>query len=167
MYTDQAGYAIAKAVDTSIADLAAGFSQTKGTYNTAITTDVILDSIELLDLADVPEEDRYFVFRPDVKRDLLDLAAYTSSDYISGKPVETGSIGKLYGVDTFMSNNIAKSVNNTNNMLFHKQAIAAAIQQMPETAVEYQPEYLATLVVTDVLYGVKATRGTFGVLVKS
>jgi N4-gp56 family major capsid protein len=166
-YTKKAGYALAKAMDSDLATLAASFSQTKGTYNTAITTDVVLDSIELLDTADAPEEERYFVFRPDVKRDLLDLAAYTSSDYVGGRPVETGSIGSLYGVDTYMSMNIAKSGNNTNNMLFQKEAIALAKQKDVRVQSEYSVEDLGWITVADCIYGVKEMRDDHAVLVKT
>jgi len=158
---------MAKAIDSSIGALAAALSQTYGTYNTAITTDVVLDSIEQLDLNDVPEMDRVFVFRPDVKRDLLDLAAYTSSDYIEGRPVQTGSIGNLYGVSTYMSTNLVKSGNNTNNMMFHKEALALAMAQSPRMQTEYELRDLSTLAVCDAVYGVKEMRDSFGILVKS
>jgi len=167
LYTEKASYAIAKQIDTDLATLASGFSQTKGTYNTAITTDVILDSIELMDLADVPESDRYFCFRPDVKRDLLDLNAYVSSDYVEGRPVQTGSIGSLYGVDTYMSTNLVKTGNNTDNMLFHKQAIALAMAQGARVQTEYDLEKLGWLTVVDSVYGVKEMRDSFGVLIKT
>lgn len=167
MYTSQAGYAIADKIDSDLAALASGFSQTKGTYNTAITTDVVLDSIKELDDEDVPMENRYFVFRPDVKRDLLDLAAYTSSDFVDGKPVQSGMIGDLYGVQTFMTNNIVKSGSNTDNMLFHKDALALAMQKAPRTQSQYDLEFLSNRVTVDAVYGVKEMRDVFGVLVKT
>jgi len=167
MYTAEASTAIQKAIDSALAALASGFSNTKGTYNTAITTDVILDSIEVLDLADVPEEDRHFVYRSDVKRDLLDLEAYTSSDFVDGRPVQTGNIGSLFGVQTYMSNNLVKTGNNTNNMLFHKNALALSMAQMPRVQTEYSLEDLAYLVVVDTVYGVREMRDDFGVLVKT
>lgn len=167
LYTDQASTAIAKAIDSSLAALASGFSGTKGAYNTAITTDVILESIELLDLAEAPETDRHFVFRSDVKRDLLDLAAYTSADYVAGRPVETGKLGALYGVNVHMSNNLVKSGNNTDNMLFHKSALALAMAQAPRVQMDYSLPDLGHLVVVDTVYGVKEMRDSFGVLVKT
>ena len=166
-YSEAASTAIARAMDSSVASLASGFSTTYGTYNTAISTDVILDSIEALDNADVPEADRAFVFRPDVKRDLLDLAAYTSSDFVSGSPVTTGSIGMLYGVNTYMSTNLVKSGNNTNNMLFHKDALAMAVAQAPRAQTNYSLSDLGWQLVVDTVYGVKELRDSFGVLVKS
>jgi len=166
-YSDAASTAIARAVDSSIAALASGFSTVEGAYNTAITTDVILDSIEDLDLVDAPESDRYFCFRSDVKRDLLDLAAYTSSDFVDGKPVQTGNIGSLYGVQTFMSNNLVITGNNTNNMLFHKDAIGLGMAQMPRVQTQYSVADLGTKLVVDTVYGVSELRDNFGVLVRS
>lgn len=167
LYTDKAGFAIAEAMDTSLASLFAAFSQTKGSYNTAITTDVILDSIEVLDLVPVPETDRYFCFRPDVKRDLLDLAAYTSSDYVDGKPVQSGNIGSLYGIQTFQSTNLVKSGSNTDNAIFHKHALAIARQILPRTQSDYDLAYLGHRVTVDCVYGVKEMRDNHGVLVKT
>lgn len=166
-YTDEAGWGISKVIDDDLAGLASGFSQTFGAYNTAITTDVVLDSIEQLDANDVPQEDRSFVYRPDVKRDLLDLSTYTSEDFVDGRPVSTGLVGSLYGVATFMSNNIVKSGSNTNNMLFHKDAIALAMQKNPRVQSEYSLRDLGWLTVVDTMYGVKEMRDNFGVLVKS
>lgn len=167
MYTERASTAIARQIDSDIAALAATLSQTKGTYNTAITTDVILDSIETLDLLDVPMDGRAFCFRSDVKRDLLDLAAYTSSDYVDGRPVSTGAFGSLYGVQTYETNNLVKTGNNTDNMLFHKDAIALAMAQAPRVQSEYSLMKLGDLTVCDAVYGVKEMRDSFGVLVKT
>jgi N4-gp56 family major capsid protein len=167
IYTQKAGYTIAQAIDTSLTALASGFSQTKGTFNTAITTDVVLDSIELLDLADVPQDERYFVFQPDVKRDLLDIDRYVSVDFVNQKGVTNGMIGELYGIKTFMSTNVLKSGSNTSNMMFHKQALALALQQAPRAQSDYHLPDLGWRVTVDAIYGVVETRDTFGVLVKT
>lgn len=166
-YTETAGIAQSEAVDDDLAVLAASLSQTFGTYNTAMTTDVILDSIEQLDLNDVPQDDRHFTFRPDVKRDLLDLATYTSKDYTSGDAVRTGLVGDLYGVATYMTTNMVKSGSNTNNMLFHRHAFALGMQKNPRVQSEYSLRDLGWLTVFDCMYGVKERRDNFGVLVKS
>lgn len=166
-YTNKAGYALAQATDSSLAALASGFSQTKGTYNTAITTDVILDSIQLLDDADVPEDDRHFVMKPKTKRDIIDITTYISNDFVNGRPVETGKIGTLYGVATYMTTQIVKTGNNTNNMLFHRDALGIARQKMPTTNSEYVARDIAWDVVTDTIYGVKEMRDDHGVLIKT
>lgn len=166
LYTQKAGYGIAAAIDASLAALAAGFSQTKGTYNTAITTDVVLDSLELLDLADAPQNDRAFVFRPDVKRDLLDIDRYVSTDFVSQPGVKTGMIGELYGVPTFMSTNLVKTGSNTDNMMFQKEALGLALQKQTVEN-QYSIADLGERVTAHAIYGVKEMRDTFGVLVKT
>lgn len=167
LYTEVAATALAKARDASIAEQASGFSQTKGSYNNAITADVILDSVLLLDLADAPEEDRTFAFHPGVKRDLLDLAVYTSLDYVNGRPTETGKTGNIYGAKTVSTTQIVKSGTSTNNMLYHKQAIILAVAQDIKVRYSDKLEYLGVLLVADEIYGVKEARDTFGVLIKT
>jgi len=166
-YTGKAGYALAKAIDSSIAALAASFSQTKGAYNTAITTDVILDSIELLDNADVPEENRYFVMKPKTKRDIIDIATYISNDFVNGKPVESGKIGMIYGVSTHISTNIYNSGTSTNDMMFHKDAMGLALQKSPKTNADYNVASIAWEVVTDTIYGVSEMRDDHAILIKT
>ena len=167
-YQKNQAYAIAKAVDTSLANLATGFSQSVGTYNTAITTDTLLDGIETLDLADVPEEGRAFVFRADVKRDLLDISTYTSRDFVSGGPVESGKLaGELYGVKTFMSNNLAITGSNTSNMLFQRDALALGIQKSPRSQAFYNGDHLEWRTTVDVKYGVLEVRDNFGIEVRT
>ena len=166
-YTEKAGYAIAKAVDSSLAALATGFSQTTGTYATAITTDVVLGAIEYLDLADAPQDNRFFAFRPDVKRDLLDIDRYVSMDFVDQKGVKTGMIGELYGIPTFMSTNVYITGSNVANIMAHKDALGLAMQQSPRTQSDYSLPDLATRVTVDTLYGVKEMRDTFGVVIKT
>lgn len=166
-YTGKAGFAIAQAMDSDIAALASGFSQVQGTYNTAITADVILDSVQSLDDANVPEEDRHFVMKPQVKRDIIDITTYISNDFVSGSPVVTGKLGTLYGVEAHMTTQIVKTGNNTNNMLFHRDAIGKAVQKEPTTNTDYENLEIGWSVVTDTIYGVDEVRDTFGVLVRS
>lgn len=166
-YTRETGYALAKKIDGSLTALATGFSGTKGTYNTAITTDVILDSIQLLDDADVPEDDRHFVMKPKTKRDIIDITTYISNDFVNGKPVENGKLGSLYGVEAHMTTQIVQTGNNTNNMLFHRDALAIAMQKDITTNTDYSVSDIAHMVVSDSIWGVKELRDDHGVLVKS
>lgn len=166
-YTNETGYAIAKAIDSSIAALATGFANTVGVYNTAITTDVILDAQMTLDQADVPEEDRHFVIKPKTKRDIIDITTYISNDFVNGKPVETGELGMIYGAKAHMTNQVVQSGNNTNNMLFHRDAIALGMQREITTNSEYSVPDIGDIVVTDAIWGVVERRDDHGVLVKS
>lgn len=167
-YTSKAGYALAEAIDSDLAALAPTFATAVGAYNTAITTDVILDAILALDDANVPQDDRSFVYTPKVKRDIIDITEYISNDFVDGRPVQTGLIGQLYGVQTFMSTNIlVTGGTDTSNMLFHKDAIALAMQRMPRTETQRMARAIATDVVTDTIYGYVLQRPDFGVEVRT
>lgn len=166
-YTSKAAYALAQARDTFVAGFASTFSQTKGTYNTAITTDVILDSIQLLDDANVPQDDRHFVMKPKTKRDIIDITTYISNDFVGGRPVENGKLGSVYGVNTYMTTQIVQTGTSTNNMMFHRDAIGTAMQKEITTNSDYSVSKIGTEVVTDEVYGGIEVRDTFGVLIKS
>src|SRR5215831_4478903 len=63
-YQQKLGYALARDIDSKLASDVAGFSQTVGTLGTAATDANIIRAMALLDNADVPQEDRFFVMSP-------------------------------------------------------------------------------------------------------
>ena len=79
----------------------------------------------------------------------------------------SGLVGRAYGADAFMSTQVAKAGNNTSNMLIHKDALALAIQRDFRTQSDYILQYLGTLVVCDVSYGVAELRDNAGIEVRS
>lgn len=174
-YTKKAGYAIRRAVDTSVANLATGFSVNKGTYNTTLTTGAILGSVQSLDDNDVPQENRQWVLKPKAVSDLRTISDYTRYDGTGyagaaatgaigdGKKRSNGQVGMLYNSPVYMSTQIAQSGNNISNMYFHKEAIGMAMQKSPRVQTDYVLQFLSDLCVVDVLYGVIETRDLFGV----
>ncbi len=179
-YTSKAGYAVSKAFDSDLAALATGFSQSAGTYNTALTEDAMLDSVEILDLQDVPQNDRCWVLRPEAVRDLRDIDDYTRYDGTGyagafamgsvgdGKGIRpSGLVGMLYNAPIYQTTQIQKSGNNISNMYFHRDALAAAVQQNPRVQTQYKLEYLGWLTVVDMLYGVVELRDNAGLELKS
>ncbi len=179
-YTKKAAYAIKRAVDTSIANLATGFSTAKGAYNTAITTAAILGSVQALDDADAPLTDRVWVLKPKAVADLRTISDYTRYDGTGyagaaakggigdGSAVKSnGQVGMLYNAPVLMSTQIAQSGNNISNMYFHKEAIALAMQKAPRVQSAYVLQYLGDLTVADVMYGLIETRDAFGVELKA
>lgn len=165
-YTQKAGYALRKAIDTDIANLATGFSQSAGTYNTTITTTATLTAVQTLDDQDVPQEDRVWVLKPHAVNDLRTISDYTRYDGTgyagaaakgmigSGEGNRAnGLVGMLYNAPVYMSTQIAISGNNISNMYFHKDAIAAAIQKNVRVQSDNRIDFLGNLVVADVLYG--------------
>jgi hypothetical protein len=179
-YTDRAGYAIAKAVDTSLLDLYTGFTTTDaGSYETDITDAGILAAIQQLELNDVPMEDRCFIVHAGQLTALLAIDKFVKADFLGqyDQPtrVETGAasstlFGTLYGIPVYFTNNVSVTAGTTvyvHNVLIHKEAWALAMQMAPRVQMEYQINYLADQVVTDVMYGVQTLRPTFGVELRS
>ena len=174
-YTEKAGYSIALQVDSDIASKVTEFTNTAvGTYATDITDAVIATGLQTIDEADAPIEDRYFVIHPAQKAKLLQLDKFVTESNV-GLPnvrVEKGPNsrylwGTIYGMQVFYTNNVRKVTTETQNMLFHREAIALALQQKPRTQCSYEHPYLGYLVSVDVIYGLTLLRGTFGVNVKS
>jgi hypothetical protein len=78
-----------------------------------------------------------------------------------------GLVGTLYNAPVYMTTQIQKSGNNISNMYFHKDAIAAAVQQAPRVQTQYKVEYLGWLTVVDMIYGFVELRDNAGLELKS
>ena len=128
-YTGDAGYALAKQVDTSLFALGTAFGDNggdyvgTGTYNfsggtgveayavdSVAAADVFNDAgfrelIQKMDDADVPMDNRCLVVPPSIRNAIMGIDRYSSSDFVDGKVVNNGQIGNLYGIDIFVSSN--------------------------------------------------------------
>ena len=179
-YTSKAGYAIAKQVDDDLLALYSSLTSTDvGTYGSDISDATIVSAIQVLDEADAPLEDRYFVIAPSQKAAIMKLDKFVKADYLGqyqqATPVVKGPSsrflwGDIYGIPVYYTNQVpttAATPTQTHNIMFHKEAFALAMQQKPRTQSTYRLDYLAWLVVVDVIYGLSALRTTFGVEVRS
>ena len=129
-YTDDAGYALAKQIDTDLLDLAKTLGNNTGSYvntasfyteagtgvlkayapDTIVPADVFTDEtfrnlIQKMDDADVPMDDRCFVIPPSLRNAIMGVNRYVSSDFVNGQGVQNGKIGELYGIDIMVSTN--------------------------------------------------------------
>ena len=128
-YTDDAGFALAKQVDSDLFALAEGFqggtvggtnaaSQEKAVIgsngttlytgnssNAADITDAGIRAMLLkLDNADVPMDGRTLVVPPIAANDLLGINRFTEQQFIgNGDAIATGKIGMIYGVDVMIT----------------------------------------------------------------
>jgi N4-gp56 family major capsid protein len=176
-YTEDAGYALATNVDTAlITEAGTGFtaqmSFVEGGIDAAGPAVAFNDAgfraaIQILDDNNVPGESRVFVIPPAVKREMLGVSQYISSDFVTGQPVTNGKIGSLYGVDIFVSTNLATAGGETDCLLFHKDALVLAEQLGVRTQTQYKQEFLADLMTADTLYGVETYRPEAGVVVSA
>ena len=132
-YTEDAGYALAKQVDSDLHGLATGlgtsgttsttYANNAGTFfndasnglstytvDTVVSADVFEDDafrgiIQKLDDQDVPMDNRHFVIPPVLRNTIMGISRYVSSDFVNNSTVVNGKIGQLYGIDVYVSTN--------------------------------------------------------------
>jgi N4-gp56 family major capsid protein len=173
-YTDDAGYALAKQVDTSLIQLGRTFNGGSGvTYGgayiggdgtTAYTSSAgIRRTVQRLDDADVPMEGRFFLIPPSARNTLMGINEYTAQSFVGevggGNTIRNGEIGSLYGIPVFVSSNADTATGGARIALMgHKDAAVLVEQQGVRSQTQYKQEYLGTLYTADTLYGVKELR---------
>ena len=184
-YSGKAGYAIGQRIDSDIAGLYSGLSQTVGNSTTDVTDANLVRGIQYLDDADAPQTERYFVIKPAALAHLRLIQKFSEwqSLGLSPNPASgagglanvgsvvrrigpNGFVGTLYNVEVYMTTNLTEesgTSDTVHNLLFHKEAFALGMQQKSRTQFQYKQEYLGTLATTDALWGFAEYRDTFGV----
>ena len=141
-YTNDAGYALAKQVDTDLVQLGRAFngatigtddyatsaSSTKAyigsdgttaynsaTSNAAALTDAaIRRTIQRLDDNDTPMDGRFFIIPPSSRNTLMGLARYTEQAFVGDRnAIRNGEIGNLYGIPVFVTSNADTGAGNS------------------------------------------------------
>jgi N4-gp56 family major capsid protein len=141
-YTADAGYALARRVDTDLVQLGRAFNgATVGTddyatsntttkafigsngttaYNStssnaaALTDAAIRRTIQRLDDNDTPMDGRFFLIPPSSRNTLMGLARYTEQAFVgNGDVIRNGEIGNLYGIPVFVSSNADTGAGNS------------------------------------------------------
>ncbi|MDE2097302.1 MAG: hypothetical protein KGL39_08675 [Patescibacteria group bacterium] len=193
-YTDDAGYALAKKIDTfvqgewgalqsgtaySTALVGDGVTTWSGSANTntgnsaSLTDDGIRRLIQKLDDKDVPFRNRAFVVPPVEKRKLLGISRFTEQAFVGegGQAgIRNGLIGDLYGVPVYVSTNTAQVLSadgvtvNYAGALIHKDSTVLIMQQNPRSQTQYKLEWLADLYTTDTIFGGGILRPEAGVV---
>jgi N4-gp56 family major capsid protein len=188
-YTADAGYALARQVDTDLVQLgrsanggtagaaayAAAYVGGDGTTayvaannnESALTDAAIRRTIQRLDDNDTPMDNRFFLIPPSSRNTLMGLARYTEQAFVgTGDAIRTGEIGNLYGIPVFTSSN-ADTTSGSGGarvcLMGHKDAMVLVEQVGVRSQVQYKQEYLATLFTSDTLYGVAALRSAASV----
>jgi hypothetical protein len=195
-YTEDAGYALAKQVDDDLIALGKSFGNsdnddwvhsnsyfidattglTAYAVNTVTTSDLFTDAgfrklIQLMDDADVPMDGRKFAIPPSLRNAIMGIDRYNSSDFVDGRGVNNGQIGKLYGIDIYVSSNmpvIETAGDNTAGdaikaaILFHTDTMVLGEQLGVRSQTQYKQDYLSTLYTADTLFGTKVVRPEAG-----
>lgn len=181
-YTEDAGYALAKVVDTQLIQLGrsaqggsgtnaytGAFSGADGTTSFigtagALTDAAIRRTIQRLDDADVPMEGRKLIIPPSSRNTLNGIARYTEQAFVGeqgqANVIRNGRVGNLYGVEVYVTTN-ADSTSTANTrvaLMFHKDAFVLAEQMGVRSQTQYKQEYLGTLFTSDMLFGTAELR---------
>ena len=175
-YTQDAGYALAKKVDTDLLAEGANFTTklaaNAGGASTTVTPGTAVafndssfrDAIQALDDLDVPMDGRKLVIPPAARNAIMGIDRYVSSDFVNGRGVVNGKIGELYGIDIYVSTNLTKNGSGEfNALLFHTDAIVMVEQMGVRTQSQYKQEWLADLMTADMIYGSDVYRPDNGV----
>jgi len=181
-YTADAGYALARQVDTDLIQLGRnsqggdgtiaydkaviasdGTTLYVGSNEAAITDAGIRKVIQTLDDADVPMDNRCLVLPPVARNVMMGLARFTEQAFVgdvgSNNTIRNGQIGNVYGVKVYVSTNCETATGDARiGMMFHKDAFVLAEQMGVRAQTQYKQDYLATLFTSDMLYGVKELR---------
>ena len=152
-------YGIAKFIDSYIAALATGFSYNVTT--TSVTVANLLTAFQYLNVANVPNDDRAWVFHPSVVSDLVGLTAGFFIQTLSSdeKSLMTGKIGMILGSPVYISTNVYPSTSGSPassvyaNMYFHRSAIGYAALKKPEIESEYFMDAQGELINVRCLFG--------------
>ena len=121
-------------------------------------------AIQYLDDADVPMDGRSFVIPPALRNALMGTTRYTEQAFVgesgSANTIRNGRIGNLYGIEVYVSSNAPSLETNTARLagLFHRDAFTLVEQVGVRSKTQYKQEYLADLLTSDTLYGVKTIR---------
>lgn len=177
-YTQAAAYAISEKIDSDLATNMTSTwktaSQAYGAYGTALNDNLILTVNRYLSENKAPRSDRAIVVHPKGEAEMLAIDKYVRYDALGvggdQNSIVNGKIGRIYGADVFMSQNLVyldTATDEYNHLFFHKEAWAIALQLEPRTQAQYKQEYLGWLVTVDVLYGHNALRTNFGFVLKS
>jgi N4-gp56 family major capsid protein len=186
-YTDDAGYALATRIDTSLIELGRGAQAGSGTaaYNkaylagdgstlyvdgtnvgTALTDAGLRRAIQRLDDSDVPMDGRFLIVPPSTRNTMMGLARFTEQAFVGdGATIRNGQIGDVYGVKVFVTTNADTATTTTTRvaLLAHPEAFVLVDQLGVRVQTQYKQEYLGTLLTADTLYGVGELRDTSAV----
>jgi hypothetical protein len=177
-YTDDAGYALARAKDTALFVTARSLNSGNGTAdwtgavigsdgstaftdasdNSAAITDAgIRRVIQTLDDADIPMNDRFLVIPPVGRKTLMGLARFSEQAFVGdGNVIKNGKLGNVYGVAVHVSSNCPSPDTSTSvkiALLAHKDAIVLADVLSARVQTQYKQEFLATLLTADTIFG--------------
>ena len=148
------------------------FSNTPIDSGTALTFEKIVDAAAVLDMKNVPEDDRFIVVNGIGRADLRKVPQFTAYKEVGESGLvksKSGFVGEIYGMPVYVTNTIGKDSGAKpayQFLMFHRSAIIGATQNVP--MIEFGRDYKKGQddVVASELFGVKVLRPDHGVVIK-
>ena len=180
-YTDDAGYALGRKVDSTLIQLGRkanggdGTAAYTGAYSGAdgttaytgtagaLTDAAIRRSIQRLDDNDVPMDGRFLIVPPSTRNTLMGIARFTEQAFVgevgASNTIRNGEIGNVYGIPVFVTTNADAATDGDRICLLAHKEFAVLVEQMGvRTQTQYKQEWLANLFTADVLFGAEELR---------
>lgn len=185
LYTQRMGSALADDLEDAILGLWSGLTTNSiGDTATVLSDAEIRQAIEKLDTANFDLRETAWFFHPYAFWVQLGaVAKYYDASQRGTYPgfVQTGNFGpmdvsrglrgQLYGIPIYVTSNVVTNQLTHRNLLAHREAFSFATQTPGGNRVRVQSDYfldyLSTVVVTDIIYGVLESRDAAAVLVNS
>lgn len=173
-YTDVMGHALAKAIDGSLlAQFANVLAGNKMTATASVAFENIVDAHTLLDMANVPMEDRALVINAKILGDLRKEPEFKAYNEVGVEGIiksKLGIVGTIYGTPVYLTNavktNTDSGTSNYQALLFHKSAFAVAMQLDPEMETDRDILKKSDLISGSTLWGVKTVRSDHAVVIR-
>lgn len=179
---------LAEQIDSDLAALYSGFSQTIDA-TAGLAEDDFREARRQLNSAKAPLGDRYAVLHEDAEYEMLGIERVVNRDYAEslGTAAAGSYTGRFAGFDVFMDQTIEVATGQCKNLFFQKNAMVMATRPLPpapagagviqrvmnedgvglRVTISYNPDHLGVQVTIDVLYGVSELRDNHGVVVST
>lgn len=187
-YAADAMAKMAEQIDSDIAALYSGFSQTINAV-AGLSEGTFREARRLLNSAKAPLSDRNFVLHEDADYEFLGIEKVVNSEYAAslGAKAADSLVGRFMGFNVFMDQQIAVAGGQCKNLAFHRNAIVMANRPLPvapagmgvlqrvlnedgialRVTMSYSHDYLGAKFTLDTLYGVAEMRDNHGVAVST
>ncbi len=175
LYSQKIGQALMDKIETDLAGLYSGLTQTQGTGHTALTEAMIVRGIQYLDDAKAPQTERYLVLKPAGMNNLRQIARFTEFQTTGNQTApmvggQRGFVTNVFGVDVYVTTNIQQVTGTPgiiHNLLFHRSAFALAMQKDISIENDRRPDYLGTGFVASALWGYVEMRDNHAVDIRT
>lgn len=123
-------YGLAKVIDINCANALRSANTVRGTIDTALTEEDLIQVYEDLNVADAPISERAWAFDPESISDLMKLDYFVRMDYVPGSVSANGFQGRqIFGSPVYMTTNLFTHASGAHlSGYFHREYEALVVQ---------------------------------------